>query len=127
MRSIAGTLNSVELIGWLGNDTELKTIGQKSKVCSFNVATKRRTGNATTGYGYESEWMTVEAWDRLAERCAKNLSRGSRVLVRGSLLTQSWEDKQTGQKKYRTVVRATDCVVLSPVDSDESGEENDEA
>jgi hypothetical protein len=43
------------------------------------------------------------------------------------LLTQSWEDKQTGQKKYRTVVRATDCVVLSPVDSDESGDEHDEA
>ncbi|MFM2309914.1 MAG: hypothetical protein RLY87_2036 [Chloroflexota bacterium] len=127
MRSIAGTLNSVELIGWLGNDTELKTIGAKSKVCSFNVATKRMTGNATSGFAYESEWMTVEAWDKLAERCAKNLSRGSRVLVRGSLLTQTWDDKQTGVKRYKTVVRASDCVVLSPVENDEAADESEDA
>jgi single-strand DNA-binding protein len=126
MRSIAGTLNSVELIGWLGNDTELKTIGAKSKVRSFSVATKRMTGNASSGYGFESEWMTVEAWDKLAERCAKNLSRGSRVLVRGSLLTQSWDDKQTGVKRYKTVVRASDCVVLSPVENDDTTEEAEE-
>lgn len=126
MRSIAGTLNSVELVGWLGNDAEAKAIGSKSKLVTFNVATKRRTGSKALGYNYESEWMTVEAWDTIAER-AKQFTKGTRVLVRGSFMTQSWEDKTTGKKQYRTVVRAADCFALTPSESadhdDDSGEE----
>ena len=126
MRTIAGTLNSVELVGWVGNDTENKTIGAKSKLCTFNVATKRRTGTQASGFGYESEWMTVEAWDGLAERCAKQLSKGRRVMVRGSFLTQSWDDKTTGQKRYRTVVRASDCFVLNPSETPEHEDDGEE-
>jgi single-strand DNA-binding protein len=126
MRMIAGTLNSVELVGWVGNETELKNLSKGSKVCSFNVATKRRTGNATTGYGYESEWMGIEAWDKLAETCSKTITKGSRVLVRGSLMTQSWEDKTTGQKRFKTIVRATDCAVLRANEQAEDDDEGEE-
>jgi single-strand DNA-binding protein len=118
MRAVRGTLNRVELIGWLGNAPEVKQIGKESSVCSFSVATKRLGGRAHGEIQHETEWMTVECWDRLANRMATMLQRGSRVLVMGSLHTQSWEDKQTGQRRYRTVVRAQECMLLTAPDHD---------
>lgn len=123
MRIVRGTLNRVELIGWVGADPEVKTIGKDSQVCSFNVSTKRMTGRVDGAMQYESEWMTVEVWDRLADRCSKTVQRGSRVMVVGSLLTRSWEDRESGQRRYRTIVRATECLVLSASESDDSPEE----
>jgi single-strand DNA-binding protein len=80
-------------------------------------------GRSNGAMQYESEWMTVEAWDRVADRCIKHLHRGSRVMVLGSLLTRSWEDRETGQRRYRTIVRATECLALSATESDDSHEE----
>jgi single-strand DNA-binding protein len=57
------------------------------------------------------------------------LHRGSRVMVLGSLLTRSWEDRQSGQRRYRTVVRAAECLALSAIENDDSHEdvEDDES
>ena len=123
MRIVLGTLNRVELIGWVGADPDVKNIGKDSKLCTFNVSTKRMTGRSNGAMQYESECMTVEAWDRVADRCIKNLHRGSRVMVLGSLLTRSWEDRETGQRRYRTIVRATECLALSATENDDSHEE----
>jgi len=62
---------------------------------------------------FETDWTTVEAWEKLAERCAQSLHKGSRVRVIGSLHTQSWEDRESGQKRFKTVVRAEDVLFLS--------------
>ena len=62
----------------------------------------------------EAEWTTVEAWEKLAEQCGRFIHKGSRVRVTGSLHTQSWEDRETGQKRYKTVVRAEDVLFLGP-------------
>jgi single-strand DNA-binding protein len=82
-------------------------------------------GRANGEIQHETECMTVECWDRLANRMATSLQRGSRVLVMGSLHTQSWEDKQTGQRRYRTVVRAQDCLLLTPHDHESHEDEID--
>ena len=118
MRTIRGTLNRVELIGWLGGDPEIKRVGKDSSLCSFSVATKRMGGRSNGEPQFETEWMTVECWDRLADRLATQLHRGSRVMVSGALLTQSWEDKQSGQRRYRTVVRAQNVLVLDASEHD---------
>jgi single-strand DNA-binding protein len=68
-------------------------------VCNFRVV--------------EAEWTTVEAWEKLAEQCGRFLHKGSRVRVIGSLHTQSWEDRESGQKRFKTVVRAEDVLFLS--------------
>ena len=60
----------------------------------------------------EADWTTVEAWDRLTEQCGRFLHTGSRVRVIGSLQTQSWDDRESGQKRYKTVVRAEDVLFL---------------
>lgn len=127
MRSVRGTLNNVELIGWLGGAPELRKVGKESQVCSFNVATKRIAGRGEGGVQYETEWTSVEVWNRLAEQCMQNLNTGSRVMVRGSLMTQSWEDKQSGGRRYRTIVRATECLFMATGDHAESDAEQDHA
>ncbi|MBM4412145.1 MAG: single-stranded DNA-binding protein [Chloroflexi bacterium] len=125
MRAVRGTLNNVELIGWLGGAPELRKVGKESQVCAFNVATKRIAGRGESGVQYETEWITVEAWNRLAEQCQEKLHTGSRVMVRGSLMTQSWEDKQSGARRYRTVVRANECLFIATGDHAESDTEHD--
>ncbi|NBU64819.1 MAG: single-stranded DNA-binding protein [Chloroflexia bacterium] len=126
MRIVLGTLNRVELIGWVGGEPEVKSIGKDSKLCTFSVSTKRMTGRVNGTMQYESEWMTVEAWDRVADRCIKNLHRGSRVMVLGSLLTRSWEDRESGQRRYRTIVRAAECFAVSAAEGDDNHEEVEE-
>jgi single-strand DNA-binding protein len=113
MESIKGTVNRVELVGWIGAEPEQRFIPSGVAVCNFRVATKRLAGRNENGErSVDTEWTTVEAWDKLAERCAQSLHKGSRVRVIGSLQTQSWEDRESGQKRYKTIVRAEDIMYL---------------
>jgi single-strand DNA-binding protein len=113
MQQVKGTVNRVELIGWLGAEPELRFLSSGVAVCSFRVATKRFAGRNEAGERLiETEWTTVDVWDKPAERCAQMLHKGSRVRVVGSMQTRSWEDRETGQKRFKTVVRAEDVMSL---------------
>lgn len=112
MNPIKGTVNYVELIGWLGSDPQDRLGPSGVAICSFSVATKRPGKRQEDGsWTYETEWVDVEAFDRLAETVAANLSKGSRVRVTGSLRTHTWEDSK-GTKRKSTVVRAEDVLFL---------------
>ncbi|MCU0492695.1 MAG: single-stranded DNA-binding protein [Chloroflexaceae bacterium] len=123
MKHVKGTINRVEMLGWLGGTPELRTTPGGSQVCRFNVATKRVAGREATGAPtYDTDWTIVEAWDRLAERCGHYLQKGSRVLVVGSLRTDTWVDKESGQQRYKTYVRAADVLFL-----DSRGEQREQS
>ena len=128
MENIKGTVNRVELVGWIGAEPEQRFIPSGAAVISFRVATKRWAGRSDDGNRtVETDWTAVEAWEKLAERCAQSLHKGSRVRVVGSLHTQSWEDRETGQKRYKTVVRAEDVLFLGPrQDTQDAAETVDE-
>ena len=112
-QQIKGTVNRVELIGWLGGDPSQRFLPSGVGVCDFNVATKRVGGKGDNGeWNYETEWTTVEAWDTLGDICQDRLHKGSRVRVVGSLHTRSWEDKDSGTRRSKTVVRADDMLFL---------------
>jgi single-strand DNA-binding protein len=113
MNQVKGTVNRVELVGWIGAEPEQRFIPSGAAVCNFRVATNRFAGRNEAGERVvEAEWTTIEAWDKLAEKCARYLHKGSRVRVVGSLQTQSWEDRESGQKRFKTVVRADDVLFL---------------
>lgn len=113
MEQIKGTLNRIELIGWVGAEPEQRFTPAGAAVCSFRIATKRWAGRDEGGERQvETDWTAVETWERLAERCGQSLRKGSRVRVIGSLHTRSWEDRETGQKRFKTVVRAEDVMFL---------------
>ena len=114
MEQIKGTVNRVELVGWVGAEPEQRFTPSGTAVCNFRVATNRFGGRNEAGERLvEAEWTTVEAWEKLAEQCGRFLHKGSRVRVIGSLLTQSWEDRESGQKRFKTVVRADDVLFLN--------------
>jgi single-strand DNA-binding protein len=113
MNQVKGTVNRVELVGWIGAEPEQRFIPSGAAVCNFRVATNRLAGRNEAGERVvEAEWTTVEAWEKLAEQCARYLHKGSRVRVTGSLMTRSWEDRESGQKRFKTVVRAEDVLFL---------------
>lgn len=110
---VRGTVNQVELIGWLGDAPEQRIFSSGAKVCSFSLATKRwGSRNEESDRQIETDWTTVEAWEKLADQCNSSLHKGSRVRVSGSLHTRSWEDRDSGQRRYRTVVRAEAVLFL---------------
>ena len=113
MENIKGTVNRVELVGWVGADPEQRFIPSGAAVISFRVATKRWAGRTDDGSRtVDTDWTAVEAWEKLADQCGRFLHKGSRVRVVGSLHTQSWEDRESGQKRYKTLVRAEEVLFL---------------
>lgn len=100
-------VNKVILIGNLGADPDTRYIADGTAVCTFSIAVSETYKDKTTGEQKEStEWITIETWGKLAEICAEYLVKGKQVYVEGKFKTDSWEDKDTGQRKYRSKVRA---------------------
>lgn len=113
MKQVRGTINAVELLGWLGTDPDMRFTPGGTSVCRFRIATKHTAGRNEQGEReYVTDWTTVESWDRLAERCHTHLHKGSRVLVTGSLRTDNWEDRETGERRTKTYVRADNVIFL---------------
>jgi single-strand DNA-binding protein len=126
MRSFRGTVNRVELIGRLGADPEVRQVGNGVTVCRFNLATNRPAGIDEQGKRLsETEWTTVEAWERLAEVCGNYLQKGRRVMVMGSLRTDNWQDKESGQPRSRTYVRAEEVIFLDGGNGRQDNEQED--
>jgi single-strand DNA-binding protein len=59
-----------------------------------------------------TEWHNIVAWQRLAEIVGEYVARGSKLYVEGKLQTSSWEDRQSGERKYRTEIVARDLLLL---------------
>ena len=112
MKPIKGTVNYVELIGWLGADPEERFTPSGIAVVNFSLATKRYGTRQEDGsWLYETDWIDIEAIDRLAETVAANLHKGSRVRITGNLRTDTWQDRD-GNPRKRIFVRADDVLFL---------------
>ena len=98
-------VNKVILIGNLGADPELKTVGD-SVVAKVGVATTSKWKDRQGERQEETTWHDVEAWGSLAEVMGKYLRKGSKVYVEGTLRRDVWEDKETGKKRSKVFVRA---------------------
>lgn len=97
-------MNKVILMGNLGQDPEVRTIPNGTSVVSFSVATSRRWKTRDGERQEETTWHNVEAWGKVGEVIAQYFSKGSKILLDGRLKVDSWEDKETGQKRYKTKV-----------------------
>lgn len=103
--------NSVQLIGHLGIDPELKTLTNGTKVARIRMATTERYKNKNGEWMDETTWHSVVLWDPLAERVEQYLHKGSYVLIEGKLTNRNYIDS-SGQKKYITEVRASSFIAL---------------
>lgn len=103
---MARSINQVILLGRLTRDPEQRTTPSGRTVVSFSIAVDR------TGQDDQADFFDVTAWEKLGELVMQYLSKGRRVLVQGRLRQDSWDDKETGKRRSRIEVTATDVTFL---------------
>jgi single-strand DNA-binding protein len=99
-------LNKAILIGNLTRDPELRSLPSGIKVCSFSLATNRVWKDKNGARQESTDYHNVVVFGRQAETVAQYMKKGSSILVEGRMQTRSWDDKTSGEKKYRTEVVA---------------------
>jgi len=118
---MAKSVNKVILIGNLGKDPEVKVTPSGTPVAKFTLATNERYKDKSGQWQDRTEWHNLVAWQRTAEIIGEYVKKGSKVYVEGRLQTSSWDDKTTGEKKYRTEIIVNDLVLLSGRGDGEGG------
>jgi single-strand DNA-binding protein len=105
---MAGSVNKVILIGYLGADPEVRRNGAGEPIATLRVATNETWRDKGTGERKEkSEWHRVVVFaEGLAKACEQYLKKGSHVYFEGKLQTRKWTD-QAGVEKYTTEVVLT--------------------
>lgn len=117
---MAGSVNKVIIIGRLGQDPEVKAVGQSS-VANFSVATSENWTDKQGQKQERTEWHRIVVWGKLADLCGKYLAKGRQVYLEGRLTTRSWDDKD-GQKRYTTEIVANTITFLGSKGEDGGGE-----
>ena len=112
-------INTVTIMGDIAYPPELRQTSNGKPVCSLNVVTieKRKDKEFKT-------FHKCSVWGTMAERCS-SLQVGDRVVLQGTLKTDSWEDKDTKKKVYQTKIDTFHVGFLKG-DSEEAKPQNDQ-
>ena len=110
-------LNRIQLIGRLGKDPEGRFTPTGKKVAAFSLAVSNRWKGKNGEAKESTDWVNVEAWNRLAEICEEYLHKGSLVYVEGRLKTDRYEHE--GETKYFTKVVALSMQMLDKKPAEE--------
>ena len=118
------SVNKVILLGNVGKDPEIKSTGGGTMVANFTLATSDRQKDAQGNYQDRTEWHNLVAFSRTAEIVRDYVSKGSKLYVEGKIQTRSWDDKNSGERKYRTEIIVFDISLLSGRGDDQGGNSN---
>ena len=110
---MARSVNKVILIGNVGKDPEFRSTPNGVAVANFTLATSDRFQDAQGNWQDRTEWHSLVAFKRTAEIVRDYVKKGSKLYIEGKLQTRSWDDKESGAKKYRTEIIVNDLVLLS--------------
>jgi single-strand DNA-binding protein len=97
-------LNKAFLYGNLTRDPEVKALPGGTQVVSFGIATNRTFKDKNGAKQEQVEYHNITAFGKTAEVMGQWLKKGKPVFVEGRIQTRSWDDKATGEKKYRTEI-----------------------
>lgn len=103
---MAKSINQVIIMGRLTRDPEMRTTTTGKSIASFSLAVDRG------GQDDQADFFDITAWEKLGELVNQYLSKGRRCLVQGRLRQDSWDDKETGKKRSKVEVVATDVTFL---------------
>ncbi|MEQ8636867.1 single-stranded DNA-binding protein [Gimesia maris] len=125
---MAASFNKTVIVGTLGQDPDVRFTPSGSAVCDISLAVGRTwfDKNANTKRS-ETTWIPVTLWGRTAEVAGEYLKKGRSVLIEGRLDLDTWEDRETSQKRSKLKVTAENMTMLgsgggSPQST--AGEEN---
>ena len=103
---MAGSVNKVIIVGNLGADPEIKRMSNGDQLVNLSVATSETWRDKGSGERREkTEWHRVVIFnENLGKVAEQYLKKGMKVYLEGQLQTRSWDDQQSGQKRYSTEV-----------------------
>ena len=110
-------INYTVLLGHLGADPELKYTASGTAVCNFRLAVNRPPQLDAPDSEGQVDWLTIVAWEKLAENCAKYLRKGSKVAVEGRVQSRSWQTKD-GQNRSTVEINARNVQFLDKAPGD---------
>ena len=105
-------LNKVLLIGNVGKDPDVRHLEGGASVATFTLATTERYKDKSGDLKEITEWHTIVCWRQLAELAEKFIKKGSQIFVEGRIRTRSWDDQQSGAKRYATEIMADTVQLL---------------
>ena len=106
------SVNKVILVGNVGNDPDIRYTRSGVPAANFSLATNERFKDRDEQWQDRTEWHSIVAWQRLAEIVGEYVRKGTKLYIEGKLQTTSWQDRQRGEKKYRTEIVARDLILL---------------
>lgn len=117
------SVNVVVITGRLGKNPEIRSTPSGKSVASFSLAVDEGFGDKK-----KTNWFFVEAWDKTAEALGRLVTAGKRVTVVGSLQEDTWQDKNSGEKKSRIKILANRVDIIDFAEKnqgDGQGEDDD--
>lgn len=109
---MAKGVNKVFLLGNVGKDPEIRATPGGVTVASFSLATAERAKDSSGNWADKTEWHNLVAFNRTAEIVRDYVKKGTQIFVEGRIQTRSWDDKNSGEKKYRTEILVNDLSLL---------------
>lgn len=105
------SVNKAILVGFVGNDPEVKYLDSGTPMAKFSLATSENYTNRSGEKVSQTEWHNIVLWRALAEVTEKYVKKGSQIYIEGRIRTRSWEDKD-GNKRYTTEINADTMQLL---------------
>ncbi|MDE3199680.1 MAG: single-stranded DNA-binding protein [Acidobacteriota bacterium] len=109
------------LLGNVGKDPEIRSTPSGTMVATFSLATSDRQKDAQGNWQDRSEWHNLVAFGKVAEIIRDYVKKGHKLYIEGKIQTRSWDDKETGAKRYRTEIIINDLSLLSGRDEGSGG------
>lgn len=109
---MAKGVNKVFLLGNVGKDPEIRSTAGGTTVASLSLATAERAKDQQGNWQDKTEWHNLVAFNRTAEIIRDYVKKGTQIFVEGKIQTRSWDDKDSGQKKYRTEIIINEMSLL---------------
>lgn len=103
--------NSVQLIGRLGQDPEVRTLTSGKKLTTFSLATSDSYKNAKGDRVQDTQWHNIVAWGKVGEIAAEYLAKGEEVALEGKLMHRSYENGN-GEKRYVTEINLNELLMI---------------
>jgi len=109
---MAKGVNKVFLLGNVGKDPEIRSTAGGMTVASFSLATADRQKDAQGNWADKTEWHNLVCFQRTAEVVRDYVKKGTQLFVEGKIQTRSWDDKASGEKKYKTEILVNELTLL---------------
>lgn len=102
--------NSVNLIGRLGNEPEVRTFDSGKKMATFSLATNETYYNNKGDKVTDTQWHNIVVWGKKADVVENYLKKGSEIALEGKLINRSYEKE--GIKKYITEISLNELLMM---------------